>query len=50
MVVLSLVEGEYELGECMGEETLFSDMGDQAFIPKPIREYPQTHFLEVSDV
>ena len=34
----------------MGEETLFSDMGDQAFIPKPIREYPQTHFLEVSDV
>jgi len=26
---------------------LFSDLGDKAFIPKPIKEYPLTHFLEL---
>ena len=26
---------------------LFSDLGDQAFIPKPVKEYPLTYFLEL---
>lgn len=26
---------------------LFSDLGDQAFIPKPVAEYPLTHFLKI---
>jgi len=29
---------------------LFSDLGEEVFIPTPIREYPLTHFLEVADV
>lgn len=28
---------------------LFSDLGDQAFIPTPIAEFPLTHFLKLSD-
>lgn len=28
---------------------LFSDLGDAAFIPDPIRDYPLTHFLEVGN-
>ncbi|MBO0935391.1 SAM-dependent DNA methyltransferase [Fibrella sp. HMF5335] len=28
---------------------LFSDMGDQAFIPTPIEDYPLTHFLNLAD-
>lgn len=28
---------------------LFSDLGDEAFIPTPIREYPVIHFLKLSD-
>ncbi len=31
----------------MKGETLFSDLGDEAFIPKPIKEFPLVHFLEV---
>ena len=31
----------------MEGENLFSDLGDQAFIPKPIKEFPPVHFLEV---
>lgn len=27
---------------------LFSDLGDQAFIPKPVTEYPLTHFLKLN--
>jgi len=26
---------------------LFSDMGDQAFIPTPVKEFPLTHFLKL---
>jgi hypothetical protein len=31
----------------MEGDNLFSDLGDQAFIPKPIKEYPLIHFLEL---
>ncbi len=27
---------------------LFSDLGEEAFIPEPVREYPLVHFLEVA--
>lgn len=29
---------------------LFSDLGDQAFIPNPIAEFPLIHFLKIGDV
>ena len=29
---------------------MFSDLGDYVFIPRPRKEYPLTHFLEVTDV
>jgi len=28
----------------------YSDMGDEAFIPVPVKEYPLIHFLRVADV
>ena len=28
----------------MGEGSLFSDLGEEAFIPQPIKDYPLTHF------
>lgn len=28
---------------------LFSDLGDQAFIPKPVKEFPIMHFLKLSE-
>ena len=28
---------------------LFSDLGDEAFIPKPVAEFPLTHYLRLSD-
>ncbi len=28
---------------------LFSDLGDNAFIPEPIKEYPLVHFLRIAD-
>lgn len=31
------------------EPNLFSDLGDEAFIPTPIREYPITHYLKLSN-
>ena len=31
------------------ELPLFSDLGDDVFIPMPLKEYPLTHFLEVAD-
>jgi SAM-dependent methyltransferase len=31
------------------ELPLFSDLGDDVFIPTPIREYPPVHFLELAD-
>lgn len=30
------------------EMPLFSDLGEEAFIPEPVREYPPVHFLEVA--
>ena len=34
----------------MKEPPLFSDLGEDVFIPKPETEYPPTHFLKVADV
>jgi len=31
------------------ELPLFSDLGDDVFIPKPMKEYPLIHFLRVAD-
>lgn len=33
----------------MKELPLFSDLGEDAFIPAPEKEYPLTHFLEIAD-
>ena len=30
--------------------SMFSDLGDDVFIPRPTKEYPLTHFLEVANV
>ena len=32
------------------ELPLFSDLGEDVFIPTPVKEYPLTHFLEVANV
>ena len=29
---------------------LFSDLGEDVFIPEPIKEYPVTHFMRIADV
>jgi len=34
--------------EGMKELPLFSDLGEDVFIPTPIREYPPVHFMEVA--
>jgi hypothetical protein len=31
------------------ELPLFSDLGEDVFIPEPVKEYPLTHFLKVAD-
>lgn len=31
----------------MEEPNLFSDLGDQAFIPKSLKEFPLTHFMDL---
>ncbi|MBC8552857.1 MAG: SAM-dependent DNA methyltransferase [Candidatus Brocadiales bacterium] len=36
--------------ESMKELPLFSDLGEDVFIPTPEKEYPLMHFLEVADV
>ncbi len=36
--------------ERMRELPLFSDLGDEVFIPTPVKEFPVIHFLRVSDV
>lgn len=33
----------------MKELPLFSDLGEDVFIPTPLKEYPLTHFLKVAD-
>lgn len=35
--------------ESMKELPLFSDLGEDVFIPEPINEYPVIHFLRVAD-
>ena len=34
----------------VADTPLFSDLGDDVFIPKPEREYPLQHYLKLSDV
>ena len=34
----------------MKELPLFSDLGENVFIPTPEKEFPLTHFLEAGDV
>jgi hypothetical protein len=34
----------------MSELPLFSDLGEDVFIPKPQKDFPLTHFLKVADV
>lgn len=34
----------------MRELPLFSDMGEKAFIPTPVKEYPPVHFLKVGQL
>jgi hypothetical protein len=36
--------------EAMSATPLFSDHGEDIFIPAPVKEYPLTHFLKVADV
>lgn len=36
--------------EGMKELPLFSDLGEDVFVPTPEREYPPVHFLEIADV
>lgn len=36
--------------EGMKELPLFSDLGEDVFIPEPVKEYPVTHFLRLADV
>lgn len=33
----------------MEGENLFSDLGEEAFIPKTVKEYPLQNFLDISD-
>jgi hypothetical protein len=28
---------------------LFSDLGEDVFIPTPVKEFPPTHFMEVAN-
>lgn len=36
--------------EDLRELPLWSDMGEDVFIPSPVKEYPPTHYLKVADV
>jgi hypothetical protein len=36
--------------EAIKELPLFSDLGEDVFIPKPQKEYPLVHFLRITDV
>lgn len=33
----------------MDGPSLFSDMGEEAFIPKPVRDFPLTHYLKLAE-
>jgi hypothetical protein len=34
----------------MRDRPLFSDLGEEVFIPEPVKEYPPIHFLRVADI
>jgi hypothetical protein len=34
----------------MRELPLFSDLGEEVFIPTPVKEFPVVHFLRIADV
>lgn len=36
--------------ESMKELPLFSDLGENVFIPTPVKEYPPVHFMEIAHV
>lgn len=45
---------DFELNKLMkprnsGQNTLFSDLGEEAFLPTPVREYPLIDFLKLSE-
>jgi hypothetical protein len=31
------------------DQSLYSDLGGEVFLPSPVKDYPLTHFLRVSD-
>jgi len=33
----------------MDEPNLFSDLGDKAFLPTPVAEFPVCHYLKLGD-
>jgi hypothetical protein len=33
----------------MREQPLFSDLGEEVFIPEPVKDYPLTHYLRLGD-
>lgn len=35
--------------ERMKELPLFSDLGEDVFIPRPVKEYPPVHFLKIGE-
>ena len=43
------VFGELVSHASLSELPLFSDQGDDVFIPKPIKEYKLTHFLRLRE-
>ena len=36
--------------ESLKEMPLFSDLGEDVFLPTPLKEYPLVHFMEITDV
>jgi len=42
------VAKESKLFDSRGKPPLISDLGEPAFIPEPVKEYPLVHFLEVA--
>ncbi|WP_456378573.1 DNA methyltransferase [Thiolapillus sp.] len=34
----------------LSELPLFSDLGEEVFVPRPVKEYPPVHYLRIADV
>jgi hypothetical protein len=45
-----LIPGFLPSPELFPEPDLFSDLGEDVFIPRPQKDFPLTHFLKVADV